>query len=75
MGRYNAAVHWAKLEVPPGHEQGGQAGKDLVKLRARLAARYPVAQVRRRQAHLFMLSCRQNLAFVSHMPVVRLTNL
>lgn len=36
--RYNGATHWAKLEVPA-------EGTELAKLRARLAARFPVAKV------------------------------
>jgi len=42
--RYNAVWHWAKLELPPGHDQPGSEGaKELARIRARLAARYPVA--------------------------------
>ena len=41
MPKYNAAVHWAKLEAPPaGTSEARQA-------RAHLATRYPVDKVRR----------------------------
>lgn len=39
MPRFNATWHWAKLEVPD-----SEAGRK--KLQARLAKRFPIAQVR-----------------------------
>jgi hypothetical protein len=38
MPKYNAAWHWAKLEVP-------DSEAELQDIRARLAARYPVARL------------------------------
>lgn len=44
--RFNAVWHWAKLEAPDAHTQaGGEGAKELARIRARLAARYPLTLV------------------------------
>jgi len=53
MPRFNAAWHWAKLEVP-------QSEAELKKLQSRISKRYPVAQVRDdcTCSKLYILSCK-----------------